>query len=70
MRSAVNSLESAIQTYHQRDTEKTGERQADLKAQCKNMGSFTQLLSSELHARDADLATYFFNSDTKSTVKK
>ena len=64
VRSAVNTLESSVQSHHEKDAEKTEERQADFKAQCKNMGTFTQLLSAELHARDADLANYFFNKDT------
>ena len=30
-------------------------------AQCKATGTFTELVTSELHARDSDLANYFFN---------
>lgn len=73
VRTATNSLESVLETHRQSDSRKTAERQADLQAQCKNMGTFTELLSSELHARDSDLANYFFNSgrDEKDTsVKK
>jgi len=62
VRTATNSLESVLESHRQSDTRKTAERQADLQAQCKNMGTFTELLSSELHARDSDLANYFFNS--------
>ena len=32
-----------------------------LQAQCKATGTFTELVTSELHARDSDLANYFFN---------
>lgn len=73
VRTATNSLESVLETHRQSDSRKTAERQADLQSQCKNMGTFTELLSSELHARDSDLANYFFNSgrDEKGTsVKK
>jgi len=74
VRTATNSLESVLETHRQSDSRKTAERQADLQGQCKNMGTFTELLSSELHARDSDLANYFFNSgrDEKDTssVKK
>ena len=62
MRTATNSLEGVLESHRQSDSRKTAERQADLQAQCKNMGTFTELLSSELHARDSDLANYFFNS--------
>eukprot|EP00092_Neocalanus_flemingeri_P004593 GFUD01004944.1.p1 GENE.GFUD01004944.1~~GFUD01004944.1.p1 ORF type:complete len:756 (+),score=168.58 GFUD01004944.1:860-3127(+) len=62
VRTATNSLESVLETHRQSDSRKTAERQADLQAQCKNMGTFTELLSSELHARDSDMANYFFNS--------
>lgn len=73
VRTATNSLESVLETHRQSDSRKTAERQADLQAQCKNTGTFTELLSSELHARDSDMANYFFNSgrDEKDTsVKK
>jgi len=62
VRAATNSLEGVLESHRQSDSRKTAERQADLQAQCKNMGTFTELLSSELHARDSDLANYFFNS--------
>jgi len=73
VRTATNSLESVLETHRQSDSRKTGERQADLQAQCKNMGTFTELISSELHARDSDMANYFFNSGRKekdTAVKK
>jgi len=73
VRAATNSLESVLETHRQSDNRKTMERQADLQAQCKNMGSFTELLTSELHARDSDLANYFFNNGrnkANTSVKK
>jgi len=73
VRTATNSLESVLETHRQSDSRKTAERQADLQAQCKNMGTFTELLSSELHARDSDMANYFFNtgrSEKESAVQK
>jgi len=73
VRTDTNSLESVLETHRQSDSRKTGERQADLQAQCKNMGTFTELISSELHARDSDMANYFFNSGRKekdTAVKK
>merc|ERR1712228_930681 len=73
VRAATNSLESVLESHRQSDSRKTTERQADLQAQCKNIGSFTELLSSELHARDSDLANYFFNNGrikANTSVKK
>jgi hypothetical protein len=73
VRTATNSLEAVLETHRQSDSRKTAERQADLQGQCKNMGTFTELLSSELHARDSDLANYFFNSgrgDKDTSVTK
>ena len=62
VRTATNSLESLLETHKQSDSQKTGERQTDLAAQCKTFGSFTELLSSELHARDSDIANYLFSA--------
>jgi len=63
VRTATNSLDSVLETHHQTDSRQTGARQEDLQAQCRNIGTFTELLSSELHARDSDMANYFFNSE-------
>ena len=42
-----------------------------LQTQCKSMGTFTELMTSELHARDSELAKYFFNEGReKSTGNK
>ena len=32
-------------------------------AQCKATGTFTELVTGELHARDSDLANHFFNEN-------
>jgi len=61
VRTATNSLETMLESQRAADSRTTGERQADLQAQCKATGTFTELVTSELHARDSDLANYFFN---------
>jgi hypothetical protein len=62
VRAATNSLESVLETQRTKDSRTTGERQADLATQCKAMGTFTELVTGELHARDSELANYFFHS--------
>ena len=61
MRTTTNSLESLLETHRQSDNQKTGERQSDLQSQCKMFSSFSELLSSELHARDSDIANFMFS---------
>ena len=61
MRTTSNSLESLLENHRQTDNRKTGERQSDLSSQCKTFSSFSELLSSELHARDSDIANYLFS---------
>jgi len=63
LRQFSNELESLAEQKRQSDATNTRERQADIQAQCKNVAGFARLLSSELHARDSDLANYFTNSD-------
>ena len=61
MRTTSNSLESLLENHRHSDNRKTGERQSDLQSQCKMFSSFSELLSSELHARDSDIANYLFS---------
>ena len=61
MRTTSNSLESLLENHRHSDNRKTGERQSDLQSQCKVFSSFSELLSSELHARDSDIANYLFS---------
>merc|ERR1719266_2085939 len=67
VRTATNSLETMLESQRAADSRTTGERQADLQAQCKATGTFTELVTSELHARDSDLANYFFNEGREQT---
>lgn len=60
-----NELEKMTEKSRQKDNTHTTERQADLQAACKNVAGFSHLLSSELHARDSDLANYFANTGRK-----
>ena len=61
MRTTTNSLESLLESHRQSDNQKTGERQSDLQSQCKIFSSFSEFLSSELHARDSDIANFMFS---------
>ena len=75
MRTTTNSLESLLENHRQNDNQKTGERQSDLQSQCKVFSSFSELLSSELHARDSDIANYLFSvannqQSSSQSVKK
>jgi len=63
VRTATNSLETMLETQRAKDSRTTAERQADLQAQCKATGTFTELVTGELHARDSDLANHFFNEN-------
>merc|ERR1712209_82753 len=69
MRTTTNSLESLLENHRQSDNQKTGERQSDLQSQCKIFSSFSELLSSELHARDSDIANYLFSVNQQSVKK-
>jgi len=71
MRTTSNSVESLLENHRHSDNQKTGERQSDLQSQCKMFSSFSELLSSELHARDSDIANYLFSvANSQKSVKK
>ena len=65
--------EDQFDDHRQSDNQKTGERQSDLQSQCKIFSSFSEFLSSELHARDSDIANFMFsleNQQPGETVRK
>ena len=65
LRSASNVLEAVVEEQREESARFTGEREADVQGQCKVVSSFTEMMTSELHARDSDLANFFFKNDKK-----